>query len=67
VVWTSCRTLLCIFRPSPHLNEIVRGTRDVTADTALWLAQVFKAPPQFWMHMRARRRPEDGDGCASAH
>ena len=36
-----------------RLNEIVRGKRGVTADTALRLAQLFKTTPQFWMHMQA--------------
>ena len=35
------------------LNELARGRRGVTADTALRLAQLFKTTPQFWMHMRA--------------
>ncbi len=34
-----------------RLNELVRGKRGVTADTALRLAQFFKTTPQFWMHM----------------
>ena len=36
-----------------RLNELVRGKRGVTADTALRLAQLFKTTPQFWMHMQA--------------
>ena len=36
-----------------RLNEIVKGKRGVTADTALRLAQLFKTTPQFWMHMQA--------------
>ena len=36
-----------------RLNEIVRGKRGVSADTALRLAQLFKTTPQFWMHMQA--------------
>jgi addiction module HigA family antidote len=36
-----------------RLNEIVRGKRGMTADTALRLAQLFKTTPQFWMHMQA--------------
>jgi addiction module HigA family antidote len=35
------------------VNELVRGKRGVTADTALRLAQIFKTTPQFWMHMQA--------------
>jgi addiction module HigA family antidote len=36
-----------------RLNEVVRGRRGVTADTALRFAQLFKTTPQFWMHMQA--------------
>jgi antitoxin HigA-1 len=36
-----------------RLNELVRGKRGVTADTALRLAELFKTTPQFWMHVRA--------------
>ncbi|MCC6178172.1 MAG: HigA family addiction module antidote protein [Chloroflexi bacterium] len=36
-----------------RLNELVRGKRGVTADTALRLAQHFRTTPQFWMHMQA--------------
>ncbi len=36
-----------------RLNELVRGKRGVTADTAIRLAQLFKTTPQFWMHMQA--------------
>lgn len=36
-----------------RINELVRGKRGVTADTALRLAQLFKTTPQLWMHMQA--------------
>ena len=36
-----------------RLNELVRGKRGVTADTALRLAQLFRTTAQFWMHMQA--------------
>jgi addiction module HigA family antidote len=36
-----------------RLNELVRGKRGVTADTALRLARLFKTTPQLWMHMQA--------------
>ena len=35
-----------------RLNELVRGKRGVTADTALRLADYFKTTPQFWMHLQ---------------
>ena len=33
--------------PTVRLNELVRGKRGVTADTALRLAHLFKTTPQF--------------------
>jgi hypothetical protein len=36
-----------------RLNELSRGKRGVTADTALRLAQLFTTTAQFWMHMQA--------------
>jgi addiction module HigA family antidote len=37
---------------SPRLNEIVRGKRGVTADTALRLAQVLGMPADFWLGLQ---------------
>lgn len=36
-----------------RLNELIRGRRGVTADTALRLARFFKTTPQVWMHLQA--------------
>src|SRR5579872_3020547 len=35
-----------------RLNEIVRGKRGITADTALRLAKLFKTTPEFWMNLQ---------------
>ncbi|MDR1990934.1 MAG: HigA family addiction module antidote protein [Acidobacteriaceae bacterium] len=35
-----------------RLNEIVRGKRGVTADTALRLAKLLKTSPEFWMNLQ---------------
>jgi len=35
-----------------RLNEIVRGKRGVTADTALRLAKLTKTSPEFWMNLQ---------------
>jgi addiction module HigA family antidote len=35
-----------------RLNEIVRGKRGITADTALRLAAYFKNSPEFWMNLQ---------------
>jgi addiction module HigA family antidote len=39
--------------PSNRVSEIVRGERDVTADTALRLARYFGADPRFWLNLQA--------------
>ena len=38
--------------PLNRLNEIIRGRRSITADTALRLAQLFKMSPEFWMSLQ---------------
>ena len=40
--------------PRPRLNDIVRGRRAVSADTALRLARYFGTSPQFWVNLQAR-------------
>ena len=37
-----------------RLNEIVRGRRAVTAETALRLARYFGTTPEFWHKLQAR-------------
>lgn len=39
--------------PLNRLNEIIRGRRGITADTALRLAKLFKMSPEFWMGLQA--------------
>ena len=36
-----------------RLNEVVRGKRRITTDTALRLSSLFKTSPQFWMRLQA--------------
>lgn len=38
--------------PLNRLNELIRGKRGVTADTALRLARRFKTSPLFWMNLQ---------------
>ncbi|OGG77833.1 addiction module antidote protein, HigA family [Candidatus Kaiserbacteria bacterium RIFCSPLOWO2_01_FULL_54_24] len=40
--------------PPRRVNEIVRGTRSVTADTALRLARFFGTTAQFWMTLQIK-------------
>ena len=37
---------------TPRLNEIVRGRRGITADTALRLGRYFGTTPEFWMNLQ---------------
>src|SRR5437588_12128358 len=39
--------------PVTRVNDIVRGKRAITADTALRLARYFGTSPQFWMNLQA--------------
>jgi addiction module HigA family antidote len=40
--------------PPRRINEIVRGTRAVSADTALRLARYFGTSEGFWLNLQAR-------------
>jgi addiction module HigA family antidote len=40
--------------PPRRINEIVRGTRSVTADTALRLSRYFGTSERFWLNLQAR-------------
>lgn len=40
--------------PPRRINEIVHGTRSVTADTALRLARYFGTSANFWMNLQTR-------------
>lgn len=39
--------------PVVRVNEIVRGKRAVTVDSALRLAKYFQTTPQFWLNLQA--------------
>lgn len=39
--------------PVRRINEICRGRRAVTAETAWLLAQAFNTSPQFWLNLQA--------------
>lgn len=38
--------------PAPRVNDIVRGRRGISADTALRLARYFDTSPQFWLNLQ---------------
>jgi addiction module HigA family antidote len=39
--------------PVQRINEIVRGKRGVTPDTAWRLSQAFETSPSFWLNLQA--------------
>jgi len=39
--------------PARRINEIVKGQRAITADTALRLGRYFKMSAQFWLNLQA--------------
>jgi addiction module HigA family antidote len=40
--------------PARRINEIVHGTRSITADTALRLARFFGTSDRFWLNLQTR-------------
>jgi addiction module HigA family antidote len=40
--------------PARRINEIVRGQRSITADTALRLARFFRTTERFWLNLQTR-------------
>ena len=47
------RLALCLRVPVTRINDIVRGRRAITADTALRLARFFGTSAQFWLNLQA--------------
>jgi antitoxin HigA-1 len=39
--------------PANRVTEIMRGERDVGADTAIRLARYFRTDPRFWLNLQA--------------
>lgn len=39
--------------PIQRINELVRGKRGITPDTAWLLAQAFDTSPEFWMNLQS--------------
>jgi addiction module HigA family antidote len=53
--------------PVQRVNEVVRGKRGVTPDTAWLLAQAFGTTPEFWMNLQVaydlvRNKPDEQVG-----
>lgn len=51
---TQHRLALAIGVPPRRINEIVHGTRRISADTALRLSRYFGTSEQFWMNLQTR-------------
>jgi len=47
--------------PPRRINEIVRGLRGISADTALRLARYFRTTPQFWLNLQTRFDIEEAE------
>jgi addiction module HigA family antidote len=55
--------------PATRVNDIVRGKRAISADSALRLARYFGTTPQFWMNLQANydlERADDAQGTEIA-
>jgi addiction module HigA family antidote len=50
---TANRLAAELFVPVTRINDIVRGRRAITADTALRLARYFGTTPQFWINLQS--------------
>ena len=49
-----CRLAQSLNVSRPRLNDIVRGRRPVTIDTALRLGRYFGTTPAFWINLQTR-------------
>ncbi|ALS61468.1 MULTISPECIES: HigA family addiction module antitoxin [Pandoraea] len=44
---------LALHVPAPRINDVVRGKRGISADTALRLARYFGTSAEFWTNLQA--------------
>src|SRR5438128_1267030 len=51
---TQYRLAKAIHVPARRINEIIKGLRGITADTALRLSRFFGSSERFWMNLQAR-------------
>jgi addiction module antidote protein, HigA family len=47
------RLAIELFVPPARINAIIKGTRAITADTALRLGKYFGTGPEFWINLQA--------------
>lgn len=64
---TQHKLAVAIGVPPRRINEIVHGTRRISADTALRLARYFGTSERYWMNLQGRHDIElERDRLASA-
>ena len=51
--------------PANRLTEIMRDTRDVSADTAIRLGRYFGTDPRFWLNLQAAHDCPRRRGCTA--
>ncbi len=54
--WTQRLFARRMGRPTQAVNEIIRGRRQITAETALSLGEVFGTSAELWMGLEGRYR-----------
>jgi len=47
-------------RPAQAINEIVRGTKEITAETAIQLERVLGVPAHIWLGLEAEYQHTKG-------
>ena len=51
---TSYALAKAIFVDPPRIDAIIKGKREITADTAIRLSRFFGTTPSFWTNMQSR-------------
>ncbi len=54
--WTQAELARRMGRPVQVVNEIVKGKKEITADTAIELSRVLGSPASFWLNLEANHR-----------
>jgi HTH-type transcriptional regulator / antitoxin HigA len=54
--WTQKDLAEIIGRPVQTINEIIRGTKQITPETAIELSQALGTSPEFWTNLEAKYR-----------
>jgi len=54
--WTQKDLAEIINRPVQTINEIIRGTKQITPETAIELSQALGTSPEFWTNLEAKYR-----------